>query len=72
MGDVGAGERASGPWRCPACSHALRADDAVLVVRLRPFHAACAEASFADRPEWEHADAMALSQWARGIAWPTN
>jgi hypothetical protein len=58
-----------GPWRCPACSHVLRADDSVVVVRLRPFHAACAEASFSDPAEWQHDDATTLSQWARGIAW---
>jgi hypothetical protein len=48
----------------------LRPDDAVLVVRLRPFHVSCAEAAFADRATWEHLDATTLSQWSAGIALP--
>jgi len=57
----------SGPWVCPACGLGMRPDDSVVVVRLRPFHAACAEASFADRSTWDHADPMTFSQWAGGI-----
>lgn len=58
-----------GRWECPACGLGLRPDDSVVVVRMRPFHTACAEASFADPGTWEHTDAITLSQWARGIAW---
>lgn len=62
----------TGSWICPACGLGLRPDDSVVVVRLRPFHVACAEASFTDRAAWEHTDVITLSQWARGIAWGTS
>jgi hypothetical protein len=64
--------RRNGRWDCPACGLALRPDDAVVVVTLRPFHAACAEASFADREGWEHTDVVTLSQWSRGIGWGSS
>ena len=65
-----AGEaRSNGRWHCPACGLGLRPDDAVVIVSLRPFHAACAEASFADRGAWEHTDVVPLTQGARGIGW---
>jgi hypothetical protein len=54
-------------WVCPACGLGLRPDDSIAVVAMRPFHAACAEASFTDPAVWEHTDVTTLSQWARGI-----
>jgi hypothetical protein len=65
-------QRSAAHWECPACGLGLRPDDSVVVVRLRPFHASCAEASFTDRATWEHTDAITLSQWARGIAWRSS
>ena len=61
-------ERRGGRWMCPACGIGLRPDDSIVVVTMRPFHAACAEASFTDRATWDHADVTTLSQWAGGIA----
>ena len=55
-------------WVCPACGLGLRPDDSIVVVRLRPFHASCAEASFTDQEAWEHTDVTTLGQWARGLA----
>lgn len=55
-------------WTCPACGLGLRPDDSVVVVTLRPFHTACAEASFDDRSAWDHAAPTTLSQWVSGMA----
>ncbi len=51
---------------CPSCGVALRDADAIVEVGARLFHASCAVAAFADTPEWEHANASTLSEWARG------
>ena len=59
---------ARGPWTCPGCGLGLRPDDAIVVVTMRPFHFACAEAAFSDSAAWQHTDVTTLSQWARGMA----
>ena len=55
-------------WTCPGCGCSLRPDDGIVVVTMRPFHVACADAAFTDRPAWEHTDVTTLGQWARGMA----
>ena len=51
---------------CRLCGLGIRDADAVAKVAGDFLHAACAEAAYADRPDWKHTEIGTLNQLARG------
>ncbi|MFM2077926.1 MAG: hypothetical protein RJA49_1816, partial [Actinomycetota bacterium] len=51
---------------CRLCGHGIRDEDTVAKVAGELLHAACAEGTFRDRPEWTHTEIGTLNQLSRG------